>query len=159
VGARERDSGASLVEFAIVLPLLIALLLGTIDFGWLFSQNHDLRSASREGARLAVVNSGTGSTPDARRDDLIGKTRGKASQLSGASLEVYIRLENTDGDGVTGGPGDDVVVCLRYPKRSVSGLFDPFISGTMTTKAIMRMEQPADFSSGGSAGLAGSCSS
>lgn len=147
------------MEFALILPLLIALLLGTIDFGWLFSQNHDLRSTSREGARLAVVNGGLGSTADARRDDIIAKTRAKAQQLSSGSLEVYIKLENTNGDGVTGGAGDDVVVCLRYPKTSISGLFDPFISGTMTTKAIMRMEQVANFSSGGSTGLAGSCTS
>lgn len=147
------------MEFALVAPLLFALVLGAVDFGWMFSQNHDLRSAARESARVAVVNGGTGSTAIARRDDLIARTRTKAPQLSGSSLEVYIQLENTNGDAITGDPGDDVVVCLSYPKRSLSGFYATFLTGTMSTKAIMRMEQQATFAAGGSAGFTGSCTS
>lgn len=146
------------MELALVAPFLITLIMGSIDFGWLFSQNHDLRSAAREGARIAIVDGGTGATNDARRDDIIGQTRAKASQLSSGSLEVYVQLENTNGDALTGNVGDYVVICLRYPKESVSGFFS-FVNGTMSSKAVMRMEQTATFSSGGSAGLAGSCSS
>lgn len=47
--------GAALVEFAIVLPLLLALVFGIIEFGFLFYNKAMLTNASREGARLGIV--------------------------------------------------------------------------------------------------------
>ena len=44
-----------MVEFALVLPLLLALLCGIIDFGWLYYNQITLNNAAREGARYAVV--------------------------------------------------------------------------------------------------------
>jgi len=57
-GKWSRDSGASLVEFAILLPLLILLVLGIIEFGWLLGLNNDVRHGAREGARYAAVDGG-----------------------------------------------------------------------------------------------------
>lgn len=47
--------GASAVEFAIVLPVLLLLLFGTIEFGVLFFDKAVITNASREGARRGVV--------------------------------------------------------------------------------------------------------
>ena len=47
--------GASAVEFAIVLPVLLLLLFGTIEFGVLFFNKAVITNASREGARRGVV--------------------------------------------------------------------------------------------------------
>jgi Flp pilus assembly protein TadG len=52
---RDREKGASAVEFAIVLPLLVLLVFGIMEAGWLFAQQVEVRNAAREGARLAVV--------------------------------------------------------------------------------------------------------
>lgn len=49
------DSGAAMVEFAIVLPILILFLLGIIDFGRAFFLYNNLTNAVREGARLGAV--------------------------------------------------------------------------------------------------------
>jgi len=49
------DSGAAMVEFAIVLPILIMFLLGIIDFGRAFFLYNNLTNAVREGARLGAV--------------------------------------------------------------------------------------------------------
>jgi Flp pilus assembly protein TadG len=57
------DEGASAVEFALVVPILILLVMGIINFGALFSQKLALNNAVREGARAAVV-AGTGPTAD-----------------------------------------------------------------------------------------------
>jgi Flp pilus assembly protein TadG len=48
------QEGAAAVEFAIVLPLLMLLLAGLIDFGWLFYWQHTVINASRAGARYGV---------------------------------------------------------------------------------------------------------
>jgi Flp pilus assembly protein TadG len=44
-----------MVEFALVLPILIALICGIIDFGWMFYNYLALQNACREGARRACV--------------------------------------------------------------------------------------------------------
>lgn len=50
-----RDRGAAAVEFAIVAPLLLLILLGLVDLGRLFFVEVSLAGASREGARAAAV--------------------------------------------------------------------------------------------------------
>ena len=47
--------GAAAVEFAVLLPVLIAVLFGIIDFGDLFMKDHLITNASREGARYGVA--------------------------------------------------------------------------------------------------------
>lgn len=49
------EKGQSLVEFAIVLPVLMLFLLGIIEFGWLFNAKITLTSAAREGARIYAI--------------------------------------------------------------------------------------------------------
>ncbi len=53
---RDRERGANLVEFALIAPLLIMLVMGIIDFGWILSTQQDARHGAREAARLAAVN-------------------------------------------------------------------------------------------------------
>jgi len=51
------ESGASAVEFALVLPVLMMILFGIIEFGIALYQQSILTNASREGARLGIVQS------------------------------------------------------------------------------------------------------
>lgn len=54
-----RRRGATLVEFALLLPVLLAILLGIIEFGWLVKNHLTLANATREGARAAAVGGST----------------------------------------------------------------------------------------------------
>ena len=57
IPARVRSqAGAELVEFALVLPMLLLVLGGIVDFGLLLQRQQVVTNAAREGARLAVVN-------------------------------------------------------------------------------------------------------
>ena len=47
--------GAELIEMALILPLLLLLLVGIADFGFLFQRYEVLTNATREGARMAVL--------------------------------------------------------------------------------------------------------
>lgn len=49
------ERAAALVEFAIVLPVLLLLVFGIIDFGRALNTQSNLSAAVREGARLAAV--------------------------------------------------------------------------------------------------------
>jgi Flp pilus assembly protein TadG len=50
-----QESGAAAVEFAVILPLLILLLFGMLEFGILLYNKQVLTNASREGARAGIV--------------------------------------------------------------------------------------------------------
>ena len=49
------ERGGALVEFALVLPLLMLVLMGMVDFAQAWHTRHVLADAAREGARRAVV--------------------------------------------------------------------------------------------------------
>ena len=53
------ERGAELIEFALVLPLLLLVVLGIVDFGFLFQRMEVVTNAAREGARMAVLPSYT----------------------------------------------------------------------------------------------------
>ena len=50
-----RDRGASLVEFALILPLLTLFLFGIVQFGLAYDRKQSINSAAREGARMAAI--------------------------------------------------------------------------------------------------------
>jgi Flp pilus assembly protein TadG len=53
--ARRDQSGAELIEFAVVFPILLLTMLGMFDFGLLFERYQVVTNAAREGARVAVL--------------------------------------------------------------------------------------------------------
>jgi hypothetical protein len=52
---RRDQEGAAAVEFALLLPLLVLLLFGMIEFGFAFNSRIQATNAAREAARRAVV--------------------------------------------------------------------------------------------------------
>jgi Flp pilus assembly protein TadG len=58
-----RTRGQALLEFALVLPIFLALLFMIVDFGRVVWATGSLSNAAREGARYAIVHGGTASNP------------------------------------------------------------------------------------------------
>ncbi len=55
-GWRQRsESGQALVEMAVVLPIIIALLCGTMEFGWMCFNQINIANMAREGAREGII--------------------------------------------------------------------------------------------------------
>ena len=51
----KKEHGQAMVEFALVLPILLLLIGGIIDFGWIFFNQISANNASREAARFVAV--------------------------------------------------------------------------------------------------------
>jgi len=51
----KQEKGASAVEFAVILPVLVLILFGLVEFGILLYNKQVLTNASREGARAGIV--------------------------------------------------------------------------------------------------------
>ncbi|ETX03310.1 MAG: hypothetical protein ETSY1_00425 [Candidatus Entotheonella factor] len=84
--------GASIVEFALVLPLVLGFLGATIDFGLAFFASHIAQNAAREGARLAVAIEGLppGVVTNQRVEDRINSHLPKISLFQGFSPAVRV---------------------------------------------------------------------
>jgi Flp pilus assembly pilin Flp len=65
---RRGERGGAAVEFALVLPVFVAVLFGMVDYGWYFYQKFTLASAIREGVRLGSTykEGGTAGDPYAK---------------------------------------------------------------------------------------------
>lgn len=74
-----RDRGAAAVEFALVLPVLMTLLLGIIQVGWYFFVANSASSGAREAGRRIVVGDCWGST------DLLNFVKAQAPTATAAS--------------------------------------------------------------------------
>ncbi len=57
------ENGAAVVEFALILPLLLTLLFGSIEFGLLLFDKAILTNAAREGSRFGIVSASPRKTP------------------------------------------------------------------------------------------------
>lgn len=135
------SEGATLIEFAIVFPLLVLLLVGIVEFGWLFAQYLDVRHGAREGVRLATVNFPEGSDPL-----VITRTQGNTATLLD---ETCSRMNTASGVAVTfsslGNIGDPITVTASAPPETLSGLLDWAIPGTLTldSTVVLHAEQEA----------------
>lgn len=56
---KRTDRGAAAVEFALVVPILILVLIGIVNFGFVLAQQISLNNAARQAARYAVVDGPT----------------------------------------------------------------------------------------------------
>ena len=52
---RNGESGAELIELALVFPMLLVVVLAIVDFGFVFQRSEVLTNSAREGARMAVM--------------------------------------------------------------------------------------------------------
>ncbi|MEN8114150.1 MAG: TadE/TadG family type IV pilus assembly protein [Actinomycetota bacterium] len=123
---RDRERGASAVEFALVLPILVLLVFGIMESGWFFAQQVEIRNAAREGARLAVVNYASADTMRSEVCDraALSKDRARVGFTLGADT-ASVRVEQT--------------------YESLTGVIPAFDGGiVISSVAEMRLEQVAD---------------
>lgn len=104
-----RDRGQSLIEFALVLPMLLVLFFGLIEFGNAWRIFQLVTNTAREGAREAVLPSSTTATVDAIIDDRLTGSGLDASQAT-------VILGICSGDTCTNLPD---TVTIDYPYQFV----------------------------------------
>jgi Flp pilus assembly protein TadG len=128
---RRNRQGAAVVEFAVVAPLFFLLVLGMVEFGRGIMVQQIMTNASREGARLAVLDSST-------------------TQEVKTAVTNYLANGSVKGATVTVNPdppssavyGASVTVTVSVPFNGVSWLPSPMFLGgkTLTAKTAMRRE-------------------
>ena len=117
-----------------------------MEAGWFFSQSVELRNAAREGARLAVIDYGSG--PDIRVE-----TCNRAA-LSGSGATVTIDLSTTAGTSFDPVSPESITVTMTKTYESLTGILNAPLGGTaMSSSAEMRTERPLVNLTSGHTGL------
>jgi Flp pilus assembly protein TadG len=118
------------VEFAIIAPIVVMLVLAMIEFSRLMMVEEILTNAAREGCRRAVL---TGAT-------LSDATSTVDTYLSGSGISGYTTTVTPDPG--TADPGTAITVQITVPYSNVSWLPVPIFLGdtTLTATVIMRKE-------------------
>jgi hypothetical protein len=149
---RSKDErGAAMVEFALVLPLLLTLVLGMMEFGKAFNYWIDATHLANEGARWAVVNHnpGTGTLQEyikGRANTVELRDGGTPSIPSGDEAEVCISFPNG-----TANVGDPVLVTVTARYHWIPFIGDRIGSADVPImgSATMRLEaQPTNYVAG-----------
>jgi Flp pilus assembly protein TadG len=132
---QRQEHGQALVEFALVLPLLILLMVGVFDLGWGIYCYTVVSSAAREGARYGT----TDLTINSIQNQAVANTVGL--NLSPDQVIVTCRYNGGVVD-VTCDPnnqqsGETITVKVPYTFNPITLFFSPFtVTGqsTMTTE-------------------------
>ncbi|WP_284979011.1 TadE/TadG family type IV pilus assembly protein [Arthrobacter sp. fls2-241-R2A-200] len=107
----KKERGAVAVEMALLLPLLLLLLIGIMEFGRALNVQISLTEAAREGARYAAVHYKDGGL------NVSADALASAPSLSGLGVTV------TD-NAASCAPGSNVTVTTRVSLPSMSGFLD-----------------------------------
>ncbi|MCP4593948.1 MAG: pilus assembly protein [bacterium] len=107
-----RARGAALLEFAVVCPLLMTILFGIMEYGYVFLVQQSLTNAAREGCRIAVLQSSTDTQIDAR----IGLIMDAADITGYTTTKTHATTDPYD-------PVETVTVSVPYDSVSITGFF------------------------------------
>ena len=150
-GRREGERGAALVEMALVLPLLLLIVFGIIEFGTTYSNYLGLRDGVRQSARSgAVGNFGQSTTcglEDADEASVSSKRlmclTKRQTGLNFDQVRVKIMSANSTFTGAGNfAKNDALIVCAQISTNAVTGFLGTALAGkTLRTKVAMRIER------------------
>jgi len=116
-----RARAAAIVEFAVVLPLLLTIVFGIIEYGYVFMVRLTVEHAAREGARVASLSTST-------QEEV-------AARVSESMVGLGYTLDTT-----TGVCQETVTVTVPYASVSLTGGFFGSPSGDLVGSSTMRKE-------------------
>lgn len=124
---RRTERGATAVEFALIVPLLIVLVLGIVEFGHAFQVQGTLSAAAREGVRLMALQN----DPAAAR----AAVRNAATSLKPGITDAQIAISPASCPVLNGG-STSVRLTITYPMPYLTGFFGTGLN--LTGTGVMR---------------------
>lgn len=124
--AKDSERGAAAVEFALLAPILIMLLLGIMEFGRAYNAQISLTSSAREGVRVMAVSN----------DPALARTAAKnaAVSLNPALVDSDIAFSASNGTSSCTA-SYQMTVTITYSLSTLTGIAGPF---PMTGKGVMQ---------------------
>ena len=121
---RRREDGASAVEFALVMPVLVLIVCGIIGFGIVFAQQLSLGNAARQAARFGAVDGPTCA-------DIVQQAKNNAGTIAMSGTSVAVTI--TRGTNPLTAPS----ACVGAPASSTT---EPCKSGAPTDNVYVKTQ-------------------
>jgi Flp pilus assembly protein TadG len=141
-----RRRGATLVEFALVVPALLLILLGILEFGWYGRNQLAVANAAREGARVASIGKTTADIRTRIINTAIPVTVSTShitlqqSTNNGVSWQTFPNDDNGRTPAQNGvASGDMVKVILLVPHRRLINM--PLTPANYRVSVVMVRER------------------
>lgn len=136
-GRLHQERGQSLVEFAMVLPVLVLIILGILYFGRYENYSNQETQLAEQGVRWAAVNNNPGGGTQNLQQYIISQAQPELQKGSSdvtSPLKVWI----SDLNGNT--QGNEIRVCVAASVTFPTPIGAP--TATIAQAATMRIEQP-----------------
>mgnify|MGYP000518933373 CR=1 FL=1 len=134
-GGRRVRRGNAVLETALVLPILLALSFGLVEFGYFFYVKHNFQGAAREGARVAI-------TPSATNTDVTSAIQAALTPAGLHDCGYTVTLNPADVSAVA--TGSNITVTVSCAWGTVGSGFRPLAligaSKNVSGVAVMRKE-------------------
>ena len=124
----QSEIGAAAVEFALVVPILLLLLVGIIEFGRVYNAQIELTAAARQGVRVMAIQN----SPSAAKT----ATEQAAPSLNPSLTDAQIAIVSSPVNTGLCTTGSTVTVTATYPLTFLTGMFGTSI--TLTGKSVMK---------------------
>jgi len=126
ISSERRSRGQGFVEFALILPVLLLVMLGIIEFGYVFTAYSGMFNAAREGARYAVTNPKDVS-------GIVASTQEKVFLADPSLVAVIVRYDSGPDTAQFTDParvqiGDRVLVYLACDLPTITPMIQPIVS-------------------------------
>lgn len=143
--ARGRSQrGAAAIEFALVVPMLLTLLFGVVDYGLWLNDSLNVRQGIREGARQGVVK--RFDRPGCTGTDVqkfVCKTRAEIASVVGPA---YVRIVIPAAGWKR---GESLLVCGMVKSSGLSGMVPLPADGLIKSSTSMSIESDTPVPTGG----------
>jgi Flp pilus assembly protein TadG len=151
---RWRDRGAAAVEFALVVPVLVLLIFGSIEFGLYVQARTMIGNGAREGVRLGSLVGSTGITAGQVTAQVKAAALNAFGTLGMTNRDAQVTCTKPDGvsscDATLGAPasaGSTIKVTVTATFTGVTGMVAgtcstwlPCVPSTLTASSYMRIE-------------------
>jgi|GEM_PF-1573740 len=152
-GSRRGTKGQALVEFALTVPLLLIIMLGSLEIGFLINGHIILANAVREGTRAASLGQ-TLPNVNARIISLSGRLNVTGNNITtqkstdSGSTWTTLTIPTGGGSGTetstsynSAKAGDLLRITVQVPYQQITN-FIPGLNGVLITKSVVMRREP-----------------
>ena len=108
--ATRRDHGTVAIELALLLPVLLLVLIGTMEYGWLYLKTQQVGAAARNAARVGIVEGATNAEVQASVDAVMAE----------ADLDDSGYATTISADVASAAPGTTITVTVSVPASALA---------------------------------------
>jgi Flp pilus assembly protein TadG len=125
----KNQEGQALIEFSIIIPVLLLLLLGIAELSMVLNSYLSIENAAREGARIGVVN--------ASDTDIKNRILNTTPTINSNNLNIQITPSENDRSS-----GDNLTISITYNYHTITPLISALFQNgiLLKTQCSMRVE-------------------